>query len=257
MSTLLALISSSQTWQSNSVLVEPVLLLYLQLLILQVIPSTSLQPQPPWLSFSWTPVICLYLTDKLLWADMSLLARCDAVNNFFFYRLFVGSITAPAWKRERLVRCESNRPVIGFIWRWSLSPLVPFVYSDVDSIFHCLLLSPRKWTIIFRKLISATHIKHMRIKTAWSGTPSLSLCVTSHAHTHTPAHWALSLCASIHLGHKEILNIWFFSCLLASNPSNPLFAMLGIYSPRLNFSKNRVILVEKGPEDAADILISW
>lgn len=155
-------------------------------------------------------------------------------------------------KTWRVVRCGNNSPIIGFIWRWSLSPLVPFVYSDVDSIFHCLLLSPWKWTITFCKLISATHwVAHQTHahKTTQSSTPF------SLTYSHTVLY--LLLCERIHLGHEEIQNVWFFSCLLGSNPPNPLFAMLRIYWLCLNFSRIEWYWRRKGLEALAAIVIRW
>lgn len=104
---------------------------------------------------SWTAVISFYLTVKLF-RQMRVYHQSMTCSVTFFIRC--GRLTNCSFmKTWRLVRCENNSLVIGFIGRWSLSPLVPYVYSDVGLIFHCLLLSPWKWTIIFCKLISTTH----------------------------------------------------------------------------------------------------
>lgn len=78
---------------------------------------------------------------------------------------------------------------------------------------------------------TVSHIKHMHLKL--SGTTLLSLGLTLHTYRgHTGLY--LSLWASIHLVHEEnSKHTCSFSCLLASNPPNPLFPMLGIYAVRI------------------------
>lgn len=89
---------------------------------------------------SWTAVISFYLTVKLF-RQMRVYQQSMTCSVTFFIRC--GRLTNCSFmKTWRLVRCENNSLVIGFIGRWSLSPLVPYVYSDVGLIFHCLSLPP-------------------------------------------------------------------------------------------------------------------
>lgn len=74
---------------------------------------------------SWTAVICLYLPVKLL---RQMCVRGVMRSTKFYWVNNCGHMTT-----QRLVRCDNNSLVIRFIWRWSLSPLVPFVRSDVDA----------------------------------------------------------------------------------------------------------------------------
>lgn len=154
---------------------------------------------------------------------------------------------------SRRVSCGNNSPVIGFIWRWSLYPLVPFVYIDVDSIFHCLLPSPWKWTIIFRKLISATHgTEHQRYerKATQSSTPFI--CVTLHTHSEL-----ISVCEDTSRSWRNLKTYDSFYVCMPLIPHDPLFAMLWMCSLCLNFRRFEWYWLRKGLEAAAAIVIRW
>lgn len=74
-----------------------------------------------------------------------------------FYWLLGGWISVPVTPQS-LIRCENSSLIIGFICRWSLFPLLPFVYNDDDTIFHCHSLpfsSLWKWVISHRELFLA------------------------------------------------------------------------------------------------------
>ena len=147
-------------------------------------------------------------------------------------------------KTRGLMRWENNVSLIGFIRRLSLSPLVPFGYDDVDSILHhlLLLLSPLgneplssvNWFLPYAQL-QIKHTHDCRWKWFFPELFFLSRCVRLHTIHHTGPH--PGLCKGIHVGREEIQNMWLlflFSCLLTSNPPNPLFVMLWTHYPCLN-----------------------
>lgn len=96
---------------------KAILLLYLQFLILGLIPSTTMQPQPPRLGFPGQ-LSSLYIYPSNCWA------RCDFISEVGRgEKLFHGLLVARAERRrphedtKTLRGWRISAPVIGFIWR--------------------------------------------------------------------------------------------------------------------------------------------